>query len=184
MSADRGAPGPGPRVSPAGESGVADRHFEEVYSHLRALAGSYLRSERPGHTLQPTAVVNEAYLRLRGATPDDLCDRGHFLAVASRAMRQVLIDSARRQLADKRRRREVTLEEDLLGTEPRPLDVLALDRALEELAGVDEQRARIVELRFFAGLSCEETADVLGVSPRTVVRQWRSSRAFLLRRLR
>jgi RNA polymerase sigma factor (sigma-70 family) len=80
--------------------------------------------------------------------------------------------------------REVTLEDDLLGAEPRPLDVLALDRALEELSRVDEQRARIVELRFFAGLSCEETAEVLGVSPRTVVRQWRSSRAFLLHRLR
>lgn len=99
-------------------------------------------------------------------------------------MRQVLIDSARQQLADKRRRQEVTLEEDLLGTERRPLDVLALNKALEDLSRVDEQRARIVELRFFAGLSCEETAEVFGVSSRTVVRQWRSSRAFLLQRLR
>lgn len=184
MSVHQPAPESELRVSPAGIASAADRQFEEVYAHLRALAGSYLRSERRGHTLQPTALVNEVYLRLRGATPEDLRDRGHFLAIAARAMRQVLIDSARRQLADKRSRQEVTLDEDLLGTESQPLDVLALDRALEELSRVDEQRARIVELRFFAGLSCEEIGDVLGVSSRTVVRQWRSSRAFLLRRLR
>ncbi len=184
MSAQQPASESESRVSSAGEPVVVDRHFNEVYSHLRALAGLYLRGERHGHTLQPTALVNEAYLRLQSATPEAFCDRSHFLAIAARAMRQVLIDSARQQLADKRRRQEVTLEEDLLGTERRPLDVLALNKALEDLSRVDEQRARIVELRFFAGLSCEETAEVFGVSSRTVVRQWRSSRAFLLQRLR
>lgn len=162
----------------------ADVYFEAVYARLRALAGSYLRRERAGHTLQPTALVNEAYLRLKDATPDDLSNRGKFMAIAARAMRQVLIDSARRHLADKRRRNEVTLEENVLGAAPQSVDVLALDEALKQLARLDEQRTRIVELRFFAGLSCDETAEVLGVSPRTVVRQWRSSRAFLLSRLR
>ncbi len=165
------------------DNNVSDRYFAEVYSHLRALAGSYLRRERAGHTLQPTALVNEAYLRLQNASADDIPDRGKFLALAARAMRQVLIDSARRQQADKRQGQAVTLEEGLLGTAPQTLDLLALDRALEELSALDEQRARIVELRFFAGLSCEETAEVLGISARTVVRQWRSSRAFLLHRL-
>ncbi len=176
------ADSPLPRHS--GCSDVADRYFTQVYSHLRALAGSLLRHERAGHTLQPTALVNEAYLRLQNAAANDLPDRGKFLAIAARAMRQVLIDSARKQLADKRRRRVVTFEEHLLGTTPRTLDMLALDKALDALSRVDEQRTRIVELLFFAGLSCEETANVLSVSSRTVVRQWRSSRAFLLQRLR
>lgn len=179
---------PSPASDPAPASAVEDRpadvYFQEVYARLRALANSYLRRERAGHTLQPTALVNEAYLRLKDATPDDLPNRGKFMAIAARAMRQVLIDSARRRQADKRQRNDVTLEENVLGAAPRTVDVLALDEALEELARLDEQRARIVELRFFAGLSCDETAQVLEISPRTVVRQWRSSRAFLLSRLR
>lgn len=163
---------------------MSDRHFIEVYSQLKALAGSYLRHERAGHTLlQPTALVHEVYLRLRDAAPDDMTERGRFLALAARAMRQVLIDSARRQLADKRQGRAVTLEEDLLGETPQTVDLIALDEALRELSLIDEQRTRIVELRFFTGLSCEETAEILDVSPRTVVRQWRSARAFLLHRL-
>lgn len=163
---------------------VADRAFAEVYSHLRALAGSCLRNERAGHTLQPTALVHEAYLRLQKANSDIFKDRGKFLAVAARAMRQVLIDSARKQQANKRQHHVVTLTENVLGPAPQNLNLMDLERALVELAGIDEQRARIVELRFFVGLSCEETAEVLGTSPRTVVRQWRSSRAFLLHRLR
>ena len=110
------------------------------------------RSEGGGAaSLQPTALVHEAYLRLQNAAADDVPDRGRFLALAARAMRQVLIDNARKQLADKRQRRVVTFEEDLLGTTPRTLDLLALDQALEELSRLDEQRGRIVELRFFAG---------------------------------
>lgn len=178
------SPEPDPAPSDQRRSRPADVYFQDVYARLRALAGSYLRRERAGHTLQPTALVNEAYLRLRDAAEDDLPDRGKFMAIAARAMRQVLIDSARRQQADKRQRYDVTLEEGLLGDMPPTLDVLVLDEALEALARVDEQRARLVELRFFAGLSCEETAEVLGVSPRTVIRQWRSSRAFLLQRMR
>ena len=161
---------------------ATDRYFEEVYAQLRALAGSYLKQERPEHTLQPTALVNEAYVRLREAT-SAYGDRHHFLALAARAMRQILIESARRRRAEKRRGQKVTLDDGLLSTDPRCVDLLALDDALGELTRVDEQRARIVELRFFAGLSCEEVADVLGVSSRTVVRQWRSSRAFLLQQI-
>lgn len=184
MSATR-APSPSdPSPASGDRPRAADPHFEEVYARLKALAGSYLRRERAGHTLQPTALVNEAYLRMRDVAADDLPNRGKFLAIAARAMRQVLIDSARRRQADKRRRRDVTLEEDLLGTSAQTVEILALDEALRELARVDEQRARIVELRFFAGLSCEETAEVLGISARTVIRRWRSSRAFLLRELR
>lgn len=175
---------PSPTPAEAPEARPADAYFQDVYARLRALANSYLRRERAGHTLQPTALVNEAYLRLRDAGADDLQDRAKFMAIAARAMRQVLIDSARRHLADKRQRHEVTLEEQLLGAASHNVDVLALDEALDDLARLDEQRARIVELRFFVGLSCDETADILGVSPRTVVRQWRSSRAFLLNRLR
>lgn len=160
----------------------SDRHFDEVYSHLRALAASYLRNERKGHTLQPTALVHEAYLRLR-ASSFETADRGHFLAVAARAMRQVLIDSARRVRAGKREGQQVTLDEGLLGAAPRTLDLLALDDALAELAEIDPDRVRVVELRFFAGLSCDETAEVLDISRRSVQRRWRSSRAFLLRRL-
>lgn len=171
-----------PPESPREPDLETDHHFREVYSELRALAGSYLRKERSAHTLQPTALVHEAYVRLRRSASDS-ADRRHFMAQAARAMRQILIESARRRRADKRRGQKVTLDEDLLGSEPLSLDLLALDAALEELAEVAEERARIVELRFFAGMSCEEAADVLGLSARTVIRQWRSSRAFLLRRL-
>ena len=171
-------------AEPAPEAQAASELFSEVYGQLRALAGSYLRRERAAHTLQPTALVHEAFLRLQDLAGEDAPERGRFLAIAALAMRQVLVDSARRRLAEKRQKHTVTLEEGLLGTDPQTVDLLALDRALDDLAEVEPQRARIVELRFFIGLSCEETADVLGVSPRTVVRQWRSSRAFLLQRLR
>jgi RNA polymerase sigma factor (TIGR02999 family) len=183
MSAIHRSPASDPTPADPACSRPADVYFLEVYKHLRALAGSYLRRERAAHTLQPTALVNEAYLRLRDAAADDLPDRAKFMALAARAMRQVLIDSARRHQADKRQRQEVTFEEEILGAEPQNVDVLALDDALEELARLDGQRARIVELRFFAGLSCDEVAEALGVSSRTVVRQWRSSRAFLLQRI-
>lgn len=184
MSADDSDRPTAPEAAPPPAAPVADRYFAEVYYHLRALAGSYLRRERPGHTLQPTALVNEAYLRLRTSAVEDLSDRGHFMAIAARAMRQVLIDSARHQRAGKRQGERVTLDEGLLGRESQAIDLLALDDALAELSEIDEQRARIVELRFFTGLSCEETAEILGVSLRTVMRRWRSSRAFLLQRVR
>lgn len=183
MSATRASTLTDPSTASGDPPRAADPHFEEVYARLKALAGSYLRRERAGHTLQPTALVNEAYLRMRDVAADELPNRGKFLAIAARAMRQVLIDSARRRQADKRRRRDVTLDEDLLGKSSRTVEILALDEALRELAKVDDQRARIVELRFFVGLSCKEAAEVLGVSSRTVIRQWRSSRAFLLHRL-
>ncbi len=168
----------------SGRSAKTDRYFLEVYSQLRALAGSYLQQERPEHTLQPTALVNEAYVRLRHAAHGGFADHRHFLAMAARAMRQILIESARLRRADKRRGQKVTLDEGLLASDPRSVDLLALDDALEALSRVDEKRARIVELRFFAGLSCEEAAEVLKMSSRSVVRQWRSSRAFLLQRIR
>lgn len=160
-----------------------DALFEATYAELRRLAASFLRSERATHTLQPTGLVNEAYLKLRRDANVHVCDRSHFVGVAVRAMRQILIDHARRRRALKRNGQAVTLEEGLLGVQSQRIDLIALDQALERLGALDRQRAQIVELRFFGGLECEEVADQLGISTRTVVRQWRSSRAFLLREL-
>lgn len=166
-------------------SGTVERDalFEATYAELRRLAASFLRSERPTHTLQPTGLVNEAYLRLRRAAEVDVGDRSRFVGIAVRAMRQILIDHARRHRALKRSGQTVTLREGLLGARAADIDLLALDQALERLAALDARRAEIVELRFFGGLECEEVADQLGISTRTVVRQWRSSRAFLLHQL-
>lgn len=161
----------------------ADELFAQIYDELRRLAASYLRGERPDHSLQPTALVNEVYLRLRNARSHTYADREHFLATAARAMRQVLVDHARRRGAKKRRGQTVTLRDGLLGREHQALDFLALDQALRSLTALDSDRAQIVELRFFGGLTVDEVAGVVGKSRRTVLRQWRSSRAFLLREL-
>lgn len=165
--------------------GAAERDalFEATYAELRRLAASFLRSERPTHTLQPTGLVNEAYLRLSRASTVAVGDRAHFVGIAVRAMRQILVDHARRHRALKRSGQTLTLHEGMLGDDPTNIDLLALDQALERLGQLDARRARIVELRFFGGLECEEVAQQLGISSRTVVRQWRSSRAFLLREL-
>jgi len=161
-----------------------------VYDELRRLAARYLRGQRAGHTLQPTALVHEAYLRLAkgGALPVD--DRTHFFALAARAMRQVLVDHARRRAAAKRGGdpERVTLDDTLElgrgGEEGRRLDLLALDEALERLERVSPRQCRVVELRYFAGLTIAEAAASLGVGTRTVEDDWALARAWLQRRLR
>jgi RNA polymerase sigma-70 factor, ECF subfamily len=168
----------------AGEAGADERLISLVYPDLHRLASACMRREQPGHTLQTTAVVHEAYLRLVGA---EACweDRAHFFGVAARIMRQVLVDHARRRIATKRgnARRRVALNEVLLISEQHPDDVLALDRALEKLARIDPRQGRLVELRFFAGLSVDEAARCLQISTPTVKREWRSARAWLRREM-
>jgi RNA polymerase sigma-70 factor, ECF subfamily len=168
----------------AGEAGANERLISLVYPELHRLASACMRREQPGHTLQTTAVVHEAYLRLLGA---NACweDRAHFFGVAARTMRQVLVDHARRRIANKRgnARRRVVLHEALLISEEHLDDVLALDRALEKLARIDPRQSRLVEMRFFAGLSVEEAARCLHISAPTVKREWRSARAWLRREM-
>lgn len=156
-----------------------------VYQELRRLAAAYIRREKPGATLQPTALVHEAYLRLRKDRPARWQNRAHFCAIAAHSMRQILIERARARNAQKRwgDKARVTLDEALIrGAEP-SVDLLALDRAIERLAALDPDQARIVELRFFGGLTVEETADVMGTSPATVKRHWTVARAWLAREL-
>ena len=156
-----------------------------VYEELRRLATRYLRQERPGHTLQPTALVNEAYLKLVNQRQVAWKNRGQFFAIASQTMRRLLVDHARKHHADKRGggATHVPLERVEPSSMPREVDVLALDRALERLAALDATQAKIVELRFFGGLTLEESAEVLGTSRASVVRAFRVARAWLEREL-
>ena len=156
-----------------------------VYQELRRLAASYLRRERPGQTLQPTALVHEAYLRLLKDRPDRWQNRAHFCAIAAHSMRQILIEKARARDALKRGGGgpRVTLDEALVGGGELSIDLVALDQALERLAAIDAGQARIVELRFFGGLTVEETAEALDISPATVKRHWTLARAWLAREL-
>jgi RNA polymerase sigma factor (TIGR02999 family) len=157
-----------------------------VYDELRRLAAHYLRGERPGQTLQPTALVNEAYLRLLKDRPDRWQNRAHFCAIAAHSMRQILIERARARDALKRGggQPRITFDESLNAAAGAPaIDVLAVDMALERLAVIDADQARIVELRFFGGLSVEETAEAMGSSPATVKRHWAVARAWLAREL-
>ena len=156
-----------------------------VEGELHRLARRYMRGERPGHTLQPTALVNEAYLRLVGVSRIRWQNRGHFLAVAARAMRHILVDLARARGYQKRGGgvAAVPLDGlDVAGATPGP-DVVALHDALEALAQFDARKSQVVELRYFGGLTVEETAEVLGVSPETVMRDWKFAKAWLLRQL-
>lgn len=152
-----------------------------VYGELRQLAASHLRSERGDHTLQPTALVHEAYLRLVGQRSVSWANRAHFFGIAAQMMRRVLVDHARRRLAAKRSpgALRIDLGDEAAAAPDRAPELLALDRALTELERLDPRQARVVELRFFAGLSVEETAEVAGVSTATVKREWRTARAFL-----
>jgi RNA polymerase sigma-70 factor, ECF subfamily len=156
-----------------------------VHEELRRIARGCMRGERAGHSLQATALVNEAYLRLIGAQQVDWQNRVHFLAVSARLMRRILVDFARSKKYQKRGggAQAVTLDEALVVNEP-GRDLIALDEALDALAKLDERKSRVVEMRFFGGLSVEETAGVLGVSGDTVMRDWRLAKAFLLRELR
>jgi RNA polymerase sigma factor (TIGR02999 family) len=167
----------------SGERAALDRLFAVVYEELRAHARRQLRQQASGQTLSPTVLVHEVYVKLAHAAPLQLDDRRHFFALAARAMRQITVDHARRALAQKRGAGARALTIDIADVSPAtpPPDLLALDLALDELATLDERLARTVELRFFAGLSVEETAEAMQVSARTVKRDWRKARAFLHR---
>ncbi len=167
-----------------GESGAWDRLLDIVHQDLRRIARSHLRGQKTG-TLGTTVMVNEAYIRLAGSG-GDWQDRVHFLAVASRAMRQILVSHARKKLARKRGggAGAVELQSHHAPEDPQTLEVLELDEALTRLAEMDERMARVVELRFFGDLSIEETAEILGVTDRTVRRDWRKARLFLHDQLR
>ncbi len=156
-----------------------------IYSELHRLAHYYMRAERPGHALQTTALINEAYLRVADAKLDDCPDRNYFLGVCARVMRQVLTDWARTQQSLKRKGNLNALElnESILPAAPSNPDLLAIDEALGHLADVDARKAQIVELRFFGGLSVDEIAKVLDVSVGTVARDWTIAKAFLRREL-
>lgn len=156
-----------------------------VHGELRRQAARYLRRERHNHTLQPTALVNEAFIRLVDQRNVRWQNRAHFFGVAAQAMRRILVDHARAQQRIKRGgvKQNVTLNEGMLAEAARSIDVLALDEALERLAALDERQARVVELRFFGGLSVEETGTVLGLSPATVKREWSMAKAWLFAQL-
>ena len=169
----------------AGDRDALERLIPLVYQELREIARHHLRRERPEHTLQSAALVNEAYLRLVDQRPFDSESRAHFLAVASRLMRQILVDYARSHGAIKRGAdRKVELDISLELPKTPQTDVVALDDALTGLAKLDEQQGRIVELRFFGGLSTEQIAAVLGVSPSTVKRDWNVAKAWLSREMK
>ena len=169
----------------AGSREARDLVFDEVYAELRSLASLYLRNERRARiSIQPTLLVNEAYLRLAGQN-SPWRDRAHFFGVAAQAMRRILVDQARKRGARKRSLPLfVTTPPRALNREGSELDLVRLDVALAKLAALDERQARIVELRFFAGLSIEEAADVVGTSTATIKREWSTARAFLGRELR
>jgi len=154
-----------------------------VYDELRRLAGHYLRQERSDHTLQSTALVHEAYLRLAGQDPPEWQNRAHFFGIAARIMRQILVEHARSHGAAKRGGgvHRLTLDAAVAFSDNQDLDIVQLDRALTGLAELDEQQSRIVELRFFGGLTIEDTSEVLGISPATVKRDWVTARAWLYR---
>ncbi|MGH9761393.1 MAG: sigma-70 family RNA polymerase sigma factor [Blastocatellia bacterium] len=164
-----------------GDKAALDKLFPIVYQELRKLAKHYMRGERAGHTLQTTALVNEAYMRLIDYNRMQWQNRAHFFAVSAQLMRRILIDHARSHLYQKRGGGaiKVSLDEAAGLTEQRASELVAIDLALEELAAMDARKARIVELRFFGGLSVEETAEVLGISTPTVQREWRKARAWL-----
>jgi RNA polymerase sigma factor (TIGR02999 family) len=155
-----------------------------VYKELRRLAHHYMQGERANHTLQTTALVNEAYLRLTDLTRMQWRDRAHFFAMAATLMRRILVDHARDRARDKRGGGVVftTLQDERVATPP-GIDALALDEALDRLAAIDPVHARIVELRYFAGLTIEETSEALGISPATVKREWTWARAWLYHKL-
>jgi len=169
----------------AGDQEALEALVPLVYKELRDIARHHLQRERPGHTLQSAALVHEAYLRLIDQRPFDTENRAHFLAVASRLMRQILVDYARTHGAAKRGPdRIVELDASLILPQVRSTDVVALDDALSGLAKLDEQQGRIVELRFFGGLATEEIAEVLGISPSTVKRDWNVAKAWLTRQMK
>ena len=169
-----------------GDRAALDRLIPVVYAELRRQAARHLRRERAGHSLQTTSLIHEAYLRLVDQREVRWQNRAHFFAVAARLMRRILVDHARRRRRAKRggSAARLPLEEALvIAAEKSDVDLLALDEALERLAAIDPRQSRIVELRFFSGLSIEETAEVLGVSPATVKNDWNVAKAWLRREM-
>jgi len=164
-----------------GQHDALDHLAPLVYDDLRRLASRYMKRESADHPLQPTALVHEAYLRLIDQHKVKWRNRAHFYGVAASMMRRILVDDARTRRAEKRGGgwERVTLDEELGPAAPRDVDVLALHEALERLAAFDPQQARIVELRYFGGLTIEEAAEVIGISPATVVREWTIAKAWL-----
>ncbi len=168
-----------------GDQAALDALMPLVYQELRRLARHYLKLERPGHTLQSTALVHEAYVRMLGKNPPQWKSRAHFFGIAARLMRQILVDHARNHQAAKRGGNSLTLtfSEDLMGRRGKDLDLIALDDALNRLAQLNLQQSQIVELRFFSGLTIEDTSEALGISPATVKRGWTTARAWLFREM-
>jgi RNA polymerase sigma-70 factor (ECF subfamily) len=168
-----------------GDRSALDRLIPLVERELHQLAHRYLSRERPGHTLQTTALVNEAYLRLVDQRRARFESRTHFFAIAARIMRRILVNHARDRAAEKRGGgvRKVSLDDAAVLSDERAEELVALDEALDTLAELDGRKARVVELRYFGGLSVEETAEVLGVHPNTVTREWGQAKAFLHREL-
>jgi len=169
-----------------GNQDAANQLIPLIYAELRRMAGAYMQRERPGLTLQPTALVHEAYMRLVDGQQGPWQNRAHFFAIAAHTMRQVLVDHARRRQAGKRGgagARKVAMDVDLLIAPDRLEDIIAIDEALERLAAIDPRQSRLIELRFFVGLNVEEVAEVMGISPITVKREWRSAKAWLHREL-
>lgn len=169
----------------AGDSAALEALTPLVYEELRRLARHYMLRERPGHTLQPTALVNEVYLRVVDASGVSWQSRAHFMAICARLMRQILIESARARQSQKRAGgiAHTELEETLLISSDPPADVLVVDVALRKFATFDERASRVVELRFFGGLTVNEVAEVLKVSPETVLRDWKAAKVWLVREL-
>jgi RNA polymerase sigma factor (TIGR02999 family) len=168
-----------------GDAAALDRLMAVVYDELRRVARRRLRNESAGHALQSTALVHEVYMRLVDLDRMTLKNRTHFFALAARLMRQILVDHARRQQADKRGGQVTIVGVDDVSpvAQPSSVDVLALNEALGELAAIDDRQCRVVELRFFAGLNIDEAAEALGVSPATVEREWALAKAWLYRQL-
>ena len=168
-----------------GDKSALERLIPVVHNELHRLAHRYMNRERPGHMLQTTALVNEAYLRLIDTSHVRWQNRAHFFAVSAQLMRRILVDVARSRNYLKRGGNavQVSLDEALAISPERDTDLVALDEALEALAAIDERKSRVVELRFFGGLNIEETAEVLKVSADTVMRDWRLAKVWLLRRL-
>ena len=168
-----------------GDQSALDRLMPLVYEELRRMANHYMRNERRGHTLQTSALVNEAYLRLVDHENIEWQNRAHFFGVAAQAMRRILVDHARTRNYQKRGggAQQVSLDEAMTLAGDRAAELIALDDALRELAKMDERKSRVVELRYFGGLSLEETAEALGVSIPTVTRDWNTAKAWLMREI-
>lgn len=167
-----------------GDESARSRLTEVVYDELRRIAQRHMRRERPDHSLTPTALVHEAYLKLIDQRRVEWQNRAQFFAIAARVMRRVLVDHARARATAKRAAGlSIALDDVDVSTEPLDVDILAIDTALDELAAVDDRQSQLVELRFFAGLTVEETATALGVAPITVKRDWALARAWLFRAL-